>query len=91
MFKIGDKIRIKEWKQMLNKFGKDSLFLEHLFIEPDNCYFTNYMKRFCGKTATIVKENSDNVIQNGYIIMFDDINEQQVNNFVFTKSMIKYK
>lgn len=48
MFKVGDRVRIRQWDDMAAEFEVD-----HGNIEC-RCGFTDSMKKFCGRTAEIV-------------------------------------
>lgn len=48
-FKVGDKVKVREWDDMKKEFGVDSLGN----IDISNCCFIYAMKKFCGKTYII--------------------------------------
>lgn len=47
-YKVGDRVLIRQWDDMRDKFGLD--MLESI---PCNCSFTEKMKIYCGETLTI--------------------------------------
>lgn len=47
-FKVGDRVRIRQWDDMAKEFGTDSFGN----IKCCNCFFKG-MKNLCGKKATI--------------------------------------
>ena len=65
MFKVGDRVRIRQWDDMEREFGLDSL-------GDINCklFFTRAMEGegLCGRTATIIDIDSDG----GVDLAFDD-------------------
>lgn len=48
-YKVGDKVRVKEWGDMLKEFGEN----EDGNIHTPWYSFTQFMKTYCGKHATI--------------------------------------
>ena len=66
-FKVGDKVKIRQWDDMANEFGyedDDEDMIDCRFG------FTDLMKKYCGKTATITVIDHDNEVQ----LVFDDKN-----------------
>ena len=57
-FKVGDKVKIKSWQEMKEEFGLDC----NGNIDCNLC-FTDSMKKYCGKTATISGINSDGKVE----------------------------
>ena len=51
---IGDKVRIREWDDMVEEYGVS--FCDAITI-PDEDVFTDTMKKYCGTTHTVTKEN----------------------------------
>lgn len=51
-YKIGDKVRVREWDDMLKEFGGD----DHAI--SCTCYFMDCMKPLCGKVFTVIEERS---------------------------------
>lgn len=52
MYKVGDKVRVREWDDMAKEFGSDK---RKIFCM---CSFVDYMKPLCGKVFTVIKDNS---------------------------------
>lgn len=52
MYKIGDKVRVREWDDMLKEFGGDDHEISC------TCFFMNGMKPLCGKVFTVIEERS---------------------------------
>ena len=65
-FKVGDRVRIREWDDMKKEYGLGSGFVGEDVI---NVFlsFTNEMKHLCGRTATIKHKNGKEVV-----LDFDD-------------------
>lgn len=59
-FKVGDRVRIREWQDMVNEYGTTT----YGFIV--NCGFTEHMKYLCGKEYTISRINNKNVALNDF-------------------------
>jgi len=55
-FKVGDRVRIRQWDDMVREFG---LTVDGYipFTKTCDITFTNYMKHLCGRTATITRIN----------------------------------
>lgn len=55
-FKVGDRVRIRQWDDMVKEFG---LTVDGYipFTKTCDITFTNYMKHLCGRTATITSIN----------------------------------
>lgn len=47
-YKVGDKVRVRQWDDMVKEFGSDG---EDIHI--DGCYFIKEMKQYCGKTYEV--------------------------------------
>lgn len=54
MLKVGDKVRVRRWKDMVNEFGYDKSSI--------NCDFVDDMKIHCEKVYQIRKIYGDEVI-----------------------------
>ena len=55
-FKVGDKVRVRQWKAMKREYGlEDNGFSRYIPVK--NIRFTDKMRDFCGKVVTIEKEN----------------------------------
>lgn len=64
-YKVGDKVRVRQWDDMAKEFGFFGCNIDIL----GRCLFTNSMKKFCGSVVTI--SASDN---SRYLIKEDDQN-----------------
>ena len=64
-FKIGDKVRVREWDDMAKEFG---LSRYGNIKTPGSCYFDRCMREWCGKTLTIktVSASGYNVKETGW-------------------------
>ena len=51
-YKIGDKVRVREWDDMLKEFGGDGHAISC------TCFFMDCMKPLCGKVFTVIVERS---------------------------------
>ena len=51
-YNVGDKVTIRQWDDMAAEFGLD----EYGGIKVPKT-FTEFMKKYCGKTLTIVRKN----------------------------------
>ena len=49
-YKVGDKVRVREWDDMAKEFGSDK---RKIFCR---CSFVDYMKPLCGKVFTVIEE-----------------------------------
>ena len=54
-YKVGDKVKIRKWDDMVSEFDVDASG----DIELPGIFFTNEMKEFCGKIVTIQERNVD--------------------------------
>lgn len=61
--KIGDKVKIRKWDDMVNEFGLD----EDGYIKFENLTFVEEMKQYCGLTMTVM-----NVYKDGTFTLFGD-------------------
>lgn len=59
-FKVGDKVRIRDWEDMKKEFGVENL--EDGENIPCKYSFTSKMKHLCGRTVVLEKINSDGFI-----------------------------
>ena len=82
-FKVGDKVIIKEWDEMVKEYGK-SKSLRFLDEDVIMCtgHFTQGMKKLCGAIATIKRDMGE------YIELSFD-NKNLFTNYNFSKDMIK--
>lgn len=51
-FKVGDKVRVREWDDMAKEFGSDK---RKIFC---SCSFVDYMKPLCGKVFAVIEARS---------------------------------
>ena len=51
-YKVGDKVRVREWDDMAKEFGSDK---RNIFC---SCSFMDCMKPLCGKVFTVIEERS---------------------------------
>lgn len=68
-YKVGDKVRVRQWDDMAKEFGFSGCTKSNIDIL--GCLFTNNMKKFCGSVVTISNITSDN---SRYLIKEDDQN-----------------
>jgi hypothetical protein len=75
-FKVGDKVRIKEWHEMEKEYGLNC-------TGSINCpgRFTYEMKKLCGKSATITEIKG--------LRVYLDIDGVKGTNWTYTTDMIK--
>ena len=52
-YNVGDRVTIRQWDDMAAEFGLD----EYGGIKVPKAYFTEPMRKYCGKTLTIVRKN----------------------------------
>lgn len=52
-YNVGDKVTIRQWDDMESEFGLD----KYGGIKVPKAYFTEPMRKYCGKTLTIVRKN----------------------------------
>lgn len=57
-FKVGDRVRIREWDDMRKEFGEET-YLTDCTIIPCTISFTDEMEYLCGRTATIESMTGD--------------------------------
>lgn len=68
-YKVGDKVRVRQWDDMAKEYG----FINSVKRDIDipGCTFVNSMKKFCGSVVTISNIVSDNSIylikEDGYL------------------------
>lgn len=53
-YKVGDKVRVRQWDDMAKEFGELSRDISIVKVD-DNCLFKNEMKKYCGTVVTIEK------------------------------------
>lgn len=80
-FKVGDKVRVREWDDMEKEFGLDDY--GHIKCMSS---FTREMKRFCGKVLTIEKVSYRNYIAIGNTYFWTD---DMFTPAVFTKEWLE--
>ena len=81
MFKVGDRVRIRDWDDMEREYGTDS----DGDIEVSDIIFTRCMRHLCGRYATISSINRQN-----NIIDLENWSDNSGNtSWVFTKSMLE--
>lgn len=51
-YKVGDKVRVRQWDDMAKEFGYDGV---NIYI--DEYYFVEEMKQYCGKTYEVCGAN----------------------------------
>lgn len=68
-YKVGDKVRVRQWDDMAKEFGFSGCTKSNIDIL--GCLFTNSMKKFCGSVVTISNIASDN---SRYLIKEDNQN-----------------
>lgn len=68
-YKVGDKVRVRQWDDMAKEFGFSGCTKSNIDIL--GCLFTNSMKKFCGSVVTISNIVSDN---SRYLIKEDNQN-----------------
>ena len=79
-FKVGDRVKIKSWKEMEKEFGVDS----HGDIKAQY-YFTKNMQKFCNTYATIKK------IDDKGVCLLEDFSKKGLcyGDYFFTIDMLK--
>ena len=60
-FKIGDKVRVRQWDDMVKECGIEGVII------PTRCSFVPSMRKYCGKIATVEKLTG----QKNYRLRFD--------------------
>lgn len=74
-YKVGDKVRVRQWDDMVKEFGYDGV---DIYI--DNYYFVEEMKQYCGKTYEVC--NAD-------WFCYNLKNENEVLDWFFTDGMLE--
>lgn len=74
-YKVGDKVRVRQWDDMVKEFGYDGV---DIYI--DNYYFVEEMKQYCGKTYEVC--NAD-------WFCYNLKNENEVLDWSFTDGMLE--
>ena len=80
MFKVGDRVRIRDWDDMEREYGTDSdgdIFIGGI------CFFKT-MRCLCGRYATI-----DDIYENGVIVLKDWSDTSDNTSRIFAKSMLE--
>ena len=80
MFKVGDRVRIRDWDDMEREYGTDSD--GDIFI--GGRYFFKKMRHLCGRYATI-----DYIDENGVIVLKDWSDTSGDIILIFTKEMVE--
>ena len=71
-YRVGDKVKVREWDDMVEEFGTD----EDGGIDCNMC-FVEYMKKYCGKEMTV------NRVLTGHYTLEEDEGE-----FAWTDDML---
>lgn len=86
MFKVGDRVVVRGWDDMLGEFGFDS---DPEFIDVPYVGFAAAMKEFCGKVCTI-RSIYDSYEKRFLIIeLVDDSGNRVGSGFTMTMDMIE--
>lgn len=80
-YSVGDRVRIRQWDDMVDEFGLDS---SGDIKVPS--VFTSEMKKLCGKTAVIVEKNKF-LNRTAYKLTFDD--KKSSDRHSFSKQMFE--
>lgn len=81
-FKVGDRVRIRQWDDMAAEFGVD----ENGSIRAGGSYdYTPDMKPFCGKLATI-----DSLLMGLELYNFIDCDEFEMDEWGFETWMLEH-
>lgn len=80
-YKVGDKVKIRQWDDMASEFDVDASG----YIELPGIFFTNEMKKFCGKIVTIQEQCVDIIDDDEYY----DILEDTEHEFSFSDDMFE--
>lgn len=83
-YKVGDKVKVRKWDDMVAEFGLDV----YGNIKTPGFLFVEYMKDFCDKMATIVRDDLDENGDRYYTIKIDSMDGQE-QCFYFTDEMIE--
>lgn len=81
-FKVGDRVRIRQWDDMMEEFGIDNDGDIQLSAEV----FTNDMRELCGKIATVIYALKNKEVS----LDFDDIDAEESNQWRYTLDMIEH-
>lgn len=88
-YKVGDKVKVREWDDMEVDFGVD----KNGYINTPVFRFTKFMKNYCGKIATIVNvvSNDPGCDDNYYNIKTDSLDSIDLysDQFCFTDKMLE--
>jgi hypothetical protein len=81
--RIGDFVKIKQWDDMAEEFG----YTRNKSVINVNAKFTEHMLVFCGKEYRI--QDITGTPSSSYLKykLFDKINDNQVDSFIFTTDM----
>lgn len=83
-FKVGDKVKIRQWDDMVEEFGID----ETGDIDC-RCCFTDDMTELCGETAVITKIDDDEEFGELVELEFDNESELVDTQWHFSTDMIE--
>lgn len=64
-YKVGDKVRVRQWDDMLEEFGE---YITSTSIDIQRCLFTKEMREYCGEIVTIKEIKGGN----SYYIIKED-------------------
>ena len=78
-YKVGDKVKIRKWDDMVSEFDVDASG----DIELPGIFFTNEMKKFCGKIVTIQERCVDLDDDECYRILEDTEHEFNFSDDMF--------
>lgn len=83
-YKVGDKVKIRKWDDMVSEFDLDA----RGDIELPGIFFTNEMKKFCGKIVTIQERKVDLDGEVYYEILEDTEHEYDFSDDMFEDDFI---
>lgn len=83
-YKVGDKVKIRQWDDMASEFDVDASG----DIELPGIFFTNEMKKFCGKIVTIQEQCVDIDDDEYYEILEDTEHEFSFSDDMFENEFV---
>lgn len=83
-YKVGDKVKIRQWDDMASEFDVDTSG----DIELPGIFFTNEMKKFCGKIVTIQEQCVDIDDDEYYEILEDTEHEFSFSDDMFEDEFV---
>ena len=83
-YKVGDKVKIRQWDDMASEFDVDASG----DIELPGIFFTNEMKKFCGKIVTIQEQCVDIDDDEYYEILEDTEHEFSFSDNMFENEFV---